>query len=87
MFSHCCQSNNSIELYNGYDKYLLSKWKFSGRFHKIYDRTLKTYMHILDTGCLSKMELPKDSATNRNKESLGIFQSFIVFQLYLLNDL
>lgn len=84
MFSHCYQSGNPIELYNGHDKTLFSKWKFSGRNSKIYDSTLKSYMHILDIGTLSKMELPK--AQRGIAKSLGIFQSYIVFQLYLFTS-
>ena len=84
MFSHCYQSGNPIELYNGHNKTLFSKWKFSGRNSKIYDSTLKSYMHILDIGTLSKMELPK--AQRGIAKSLGIFQSYIVFQLYLFTS-
>ena len=55
MFSHCYQSGNPIELYNGHDKSLYSKWKFTGRNSKVYDPILKNYMHLLDIGTLSKI--------------------------------
>lgn len=84
MFSHCYQSGNPIELYNGHDKSLYSKWKFTGRNSKVYDPILKNYMHLLDIGTLSKMELPKHQR-GINK-SLGIFQSYIVFQVYLFSS-
>ena len=89
MFSHCYQSGDSIELYNGHDKSLYSKWKFSGRHSKIFDSTLRNYMHILDIGKLSKMELPKSAPSYQNgftKPTLGLFQSFIVFQIYLFSS-
>lgn len=82
MFSHCYQSGSSIEIYNGHDKSLFSKWKFTGRHSKIFDSSIRNYMHILDQGALSKMELPRNS---RGRTTLGIFQSYIVFQIYLFS--
>ena len=41
------------------DKQIISKWKFIGRCTKMFDSSLKSFIHILDTGSLSKMEIPK----------------------------
>ena len=89
MFSHCYQSGNSIELFNSADKNLLSKWHFIGKHNKIFDPQIKCYEHILATGALSKMEIPGNRSYsykfNPNK-SLALFQSFIVFQIYLFSN-
>ena len=89
MFSHCYQSGSSIELFNSSDKNLLSKWHFIGKHNKIFDPQIKCYEHILATGALSKMEIPGNRSYsykfNPNK-SLALFQSYIVFQIYLFSN-
>lgn len=85
MFSNCYQIGQYIEIYNTQDKKLFSKWGFIGKHSKIYDPHLHTYEMVLSTGNLSKMEIPKNSNNNK-KQSLSLFQCFIVFQLYLFTN-
>ena len=51
---------NSIILYilNNIDKDIVKLWKFIGKNVKIYDNELKSYIHILNIGALSKMQIP-----------------------------
>ena len=79
MFSNYYQIGESIELFNSQDKSLLSKWGFLGKSNKVYDPKLHTYEMVLSVGNLSKMQIPKNSKI----KTLSLFQSFIVFQLYL----
>ena len=82
MFSNYYQIGESIELFNSHDKSLLSKWGFIGKCSKVYDPKLHTYEMVLSVGNLSKMEIPKNSKI----KTLSLFQSFIVFQLYLFTS-
>ena len=79
MFSNYYQIGESLELFNSHDKSLSSKWGFIGKCSKVYDPNLHNYEMVLSVGNLSKMEIPKNSRI----KTLSIFQSFIVFQLYL----
>ena len=85
MFSQCYQIGESIELFNSQDKKLFSKWGFTGKHSKVYDPNLRNYEMVLSSGNLSKMEIPKNSFNNKNK-SLSLFQSYVVFQLYLFSS-
>ena len=60
------------------DKDLVKKWKFIGKNAKIYDNELKSYIHILNVGALSKMQIPINE-----KSSLNLMHGFITFQIYL----
>jgi len=82
MFSNYYQIGESIELFNSQDRALLSKWGFIGKCSKVYDPKLHTYEMVLSIGNLSKMEIPKTSKI----KTLSLFQSFIVFQLYLFTS-
>ena len=82
MFSNYYQIGESIELFNSQDRTLLSKWGFIGKCSKVYDPKLRTYEMVLSIGNLSKMEIPKTSKI----KTLSLFQSFIVFQLYLFTS-
>ncbi len=62
------------------DKDLKKNWKFSGKILNEYDQIVKTYVTQLITGGASKMLTPKS-----DKESLGIVQSYIVFQIYIFS--
>ena len=85
MFSQCYQIGECIELFNIQDKKLFSKWGFTGKHSKVYDAHLRNYQMVLSTGNLSKMEIPKSSYNSKNK-SLSLFQSYLVFQLYLFTS-
>lgn len=82
MFSNYYQIGESIELFNSHDNSLLSKWGFIGKCSKVYDPRLHTYEMVLSVGNLSKMEIPKTTKI----KTLSLFQSFIVFQLYLFTS-
>ena len=71
---------NSIILYilNNIDKDIVKLWKFIGKNVKIYDNELKSYIHILNIGALSKMQIPINE-----KSSLNLIHGFLTFQIYL----
>jgi hypothetical protein len=81
MFYNRFQTGGSLELYNPTNKDLLENWNFIGKCKKVYDKSAKSYMHLLDTGGLSRMNIPKD-----NKTPLAIIQGHIVFQIYLFSQ-
>jgi hypothetical protein len=60
------------------DKDLVKTWKFSGKISKEYDSQLKGYINILNNAGTSKMQLPSNE-----KNSLGIVQNFVVFQIFI----
>ena len=80
MYYNKFQTGGSLELYNPTNKELLDSCNFIGQCKKIYDKSIKSYMHILDNGGISKILIPKDNI------SLGIVQGYIVFQIYLLTQ-
>ena len=82
MFSNYYQIGESIELFNSQDKSLLSKWGILGKCSKVYDPKLHTYEMVLSVGNLSKIQIPKNSKI----KMLSLFQSFIVFQIYLFTS-
>ena len=82
MFSNYYQIGESIELFNSQDKSLLSKWGILGKCSKVYDPKLHTYEMVLSVGNLSKIQIPKNSKI----KILSLFQSFIVFQIYLFTS-
>ena len=60
------------------DKDIVKLWKFIGKNAKIYDNELKTYIHVLNIGALSKMLIPINE-----KSSLNLIHGFLTFQIYL----
>ena len=60
------------------DKDMVKLWKFIGKNLKIYDNELKSYIHVLNVGALSKMQIPINE-----KASLDLFHGFLTFQIYL----
>ena len=81
MFYNRFQNGGSLELYNPTNKDSLENWNFIGKCRKVYDKSAKSYMHLLDTGGLSRMNIPKD-----NKTPLAIIQGHVVFQIYLFSQ-
>ena len=59
MFYGRFQTGGSLELYNPNNKELMNNWTFVGKSRKVYDKLVKSYMQLLDTGGLSKMKMPK----------------------------
>ena len=57
---------------------MVKLWKFIGKNAKIYDNELKSYIHVLNIGALSKMQIPINE-----KSSLNLFHGFLTFQIYL----
>ena len=69
---------NYFAFYSPIDKDLVKQWKFIGKNSKIYDNELKSYIHTLNVGALSKMQIPINE-----KSSLNLMHGFITFQIYL----
>lgn len=53
-------------------------WKFIGKNQKDYDSKVNSYIQILFQGGSSKMQIPSNE-----KISLGLIQSYIMFQIYI----
>jgi len=60
------------------DKDIVKLWKFIGKNAKVYDNELKSYIHVLNIGALSKMQIPINE-----KSSLNLMHGFLTFQIYL----
>ena len=60
------------------DKDFVKLWKFIGKNAKVYDNELKSYIHILNIGALSKMQIPINE-----KSSLNLMQGILTFQIFL----
>jgi hypothetical protein len=58
----------------------VKNWKFTGKIAKEYDSSIKGYVNILNAGGISKMQIPPN-----DKTTLGIVQSYIVFQIFLFS--
>ena len=71
---------NLIFLYKfiNIDKDIVKLWKFIGKNAKVYDNELKSYIHVLNIGALSKMQIP-----NNEKSSLNLMHGFLTFQIFL----
>lgn len=89
MFSNVVQNAPFIELFNNQGnkhfltilvKEIAKYWKFSGKNSKEYDNTVNNYIHFLNVGGISKMQLPSN-----DKENLNLMQSYIVLQLYVFS--
>jgi hypothetical protein len=52
----------------------------TGKLSKEYDSSVKGYVHMLNSGGVSKMQIPSN-----DKNHLGIVQSYIVFQIYVFS--
>ena len=77
MFQNAYQGGPAVEIFTTQGKNPLASWKTSGNLQKIYDKGVKGYIYVLDSG-LCKMQLPKDE-----KSTLGIVQPYMVFQVFL----
>ena len=67
-----------LYIFKNIDKDMVKLWKFIGKNLKIYDNELKSYIHVLNVGALSKMQIPINE-----KASLNLFHGFLTFQIYL----
>ena len=45
---------------------MVKLWKFIGKNAKIYDNELKSYIHVLNVGALSKMQIPINEKSSLN---------------------
>lgn len=68
----------SKQLFLSIDKELVKQWKFIGKNAKIYDNELRSYIHILNVGALSKMQIPTNEKT-----SLNLMHGYLTFQIFL----
>jgi hypothetical protein len=57
---------------------LVKNWKFTSKNVKEYDPPVKGYVNIING--IGKMQIPSN-----DKNSLGIVQSYIVFQLFVFS--
>lgn len=71
-------NNNIFNIIITIDKDFVKLWKFIGKNAKVYDNELKSYIHILNIGALSKMQIP-----NNEKTSLNLMHGFLTFQIFL----
>ena len=69
---------NCLYKFINIDKDIVKLWKFIGKNAKVYDNELKSYIHVLNIGALSKMQIPINE-----KSSLNLMHGFLTFQIYL----
>jgi hypothetical protein len=79
MFSHHFQQGGlGVELFSSSGKNPVKEWKVTQNVHRVYDKTVKGFVYLLDKGSTTQMSIPPDS-----KESLGILQPLLVLQIRL----
>jgi hypothetical protein len=54
-------------------------WKVSQNIHRVYDRSVKGFVFLLEKGATTSMTIPP----NEGKELLGLVQPLLVFQVRL----
>eukprot|EP01041_Mallomonas_annulata_P000976 gene976-1903_t len=82
MFAHLFQTGESgIEVLTASGKSPGKEWKISGGVHRVYDRNIKGFVFLMEKGMNTTMECPAKSA-----DTLGLLQSFIIFQLRRFQD-
>jgi hypothetical protein len=77
MFHDAFQSGNSgVEIFSPTGKTPSKGWKISPSISKVYDRTVKGFVFLIDKSNNATMQIP-----STNKETLGLTQRYLVFQI------
>lgn len=81
MFSQVYQSGDAgVEVFSASGKSPGRQWKVSSSVHKVYDKTVKGFVFLLDKKSSTPnalMQIP----TTPGKDNLGLIQRYLVFQI------
>jgi hypothetical protein len=82
MFSHAFQGGGlGVEIFSSSGKDPAKLWKCTRNVHRVYDRTVKGFVFLLEKGMSTEMCIPPEGAAGR--EGLGLVQPVLVLQLRL----
>jgi hypothetical protein len=68
-----------VELFSSSGKDPAKNWSVTSNINRVYDRTVKGFVFLLERGANTQMCIPPDPS----KEALGIHQSILVLQMRL----
>lgn len=68
--------DNGIEIFSSSGKLPGKGWKISSTIHRVYDRTIKGFVYLLDKPLSSNMIIPEN-----NNNTLSIKQRYFIIQL------
>lgn len=76
MFKSHYQGGVYVEIFSAQGKDPAAKWAQSGKVQRIFDKSVRSYVYMLEGGPSTKMQVPKDE-----KLGLSLTQQFVVLQL------
>lgn len=80
MFSHAFQGGGlGVEIFSSSGKDPAKLWKCTRNVHRVYDRTVKGFVFLLEKGTATQMNIPPEPS----RELLGLVQPVLVLQLRL----
>lgn len=80
MFSHAFQGAGlGVEIFSSSGKDPAKLWKCTRNVHRVYDRTVKGFVFLLEKGMSTQMSIPPEPS----REVLGLTQPVLVLQLRL----
>ena len=80
MFSHTFQGNGlGVEIFSSAGRDPGKQWKCTRNVHRVYDRTVKGFVFLLEKGTQTQMSIPPEAP----KQLLGLVQPLLCLQLRL----
>lgn len=80
MFSHTFQGGGlGVEVFSSSGKEPAKLWKCTQHIHRVYDRTVKGFVYLLEKGATTQMSIPADPS----RDTLGLVHPILVLQLRL----
>ena len=77
MFSqHFQLGDNGVEVFSASGKSPGKCWKIVGGVHRVYDRTVKGFVFLIDKGIGTSLQCPEN-----NKDTLGLTQPIFILQI------
>lgn len=77
MFSHVFQNGEAgVEIFSASGKSPGSGWKVSSTIHRVYDRTVKGFVYLIDKPSTATMQIPEN-----NRDHLGLTQRYLIVQM------
>ena len=77
MYSHIFQTGDvGVEVLTASGKAPAKDWKIQGGVHRVYDKTTKGFVFLMEKGINTRFQSPANSA-----DTLGLIQPMLVFQI------